>query len=428
MIDYDSFSVLILALVSIAFFSGIEFAFNQADKSLIELRNKQGLMGSKVWHKFAHNPSEMLATTTIGNIISLVVYSVFIGKALEAFITSSLDQGFMYFLSISALIVGLAIVLLLLMIKLATKSVYWVNPNHFLTFLTPLFVIVHYGMYPLVKWYWSLSKFLNSKILKKTDNENQHEFSFADFKGFSTHISQETRIAKSEVNNKIITNALEFETVRLRDCMIPRTEIVAIDIEDGMEELKKKFIESGHSKIIIYKESIDEVIGYCNSLALFKKPSDINKILLPIIIVPETMMAKDLMVDFIRERKSLALVIDEFGGTAGLVSIEDIIEEILGDIQDEHDDDELIEYQIDSNNFLLSARQEIDYLNEKYNWNLPEGDYDTLGGYILSITEDIPSKNEIIESPGFIFTIEAMLGTRIDTVRVSLIGKDRSDN
>lgn len=221
-----------------------------------------------------------------------------------------------------------------------------------------------------------------------------------------------------DLDKKILTNALEFRTVRIRDCMIPRTEIVAIGQEEGIARLKEAFVESGHSKILIYKKPIDDVIGYCHSSALFKKPESIEQILTPIIVVPATMMANDLMVQFIKERKSLAIVVDEFGGTSGMVSMEDVIEEIFGEIEDEHDADDLVEQKIDSYTFLFSARLEIDYLNEHYSLQLPTGDYETLGGLILSYTEDFPKQGEVIYLAPYELTIQKTLDNRIDTVRL----------
>src|SRR5690606_30202774 len=230
-----------------------------------------------------------------------------------------------------------------------------------------------------------------------------------------------------ELDAKIFHNALEFKTVKVRECMIPRTEIVSLEINQGIDALRDAFVDSGHSKIIIYKETIDDITGYCHSSALFKKPAKIEEILTPIITVPETTLANELMIRFINERKSLAAVVDEFGGTSGIVSMEDVIEEIFGEIEDEHDEDTEIELQLDKNTWLLSARLEIDYLNETYGWQLPTGDYDTLSGRILSYTEDLPRSGEVIRIPACTFVVQATEENRINTVRVTLDKTESGD-
>lgn len=223
------------------------------------------------------------------------------------------------------------------------------------------------------------------------------------------------------VDEQMIKNAIEFKEVRLRDCMIPRTEISGIDIDASVDELREAFVNSGHSKIVVYRGSVDNIQGYCHMLSMFKKPKEIQQIVSPILTVPEAMPASDLMIRFLEERKNLAVVVDEFGGTAGLVSIEDIIEQIFGEIQDEYDfTEDWVERKLDDQRYLLSARHEIDYLNEKYNWDLPEGDYDTLGGLIISLYEDIPEVGEVIDLPPYSFRVDAAQDNRLETILVTI--------
>jgi putative hemolysin len=274
-------------------------------------------------------------------------------------------------------------------------------------------------MYPIVWLVVGLSRFFITKILGLEYSEDKPVFKVTDLNRFIQHNLQHgSQDVKMEIDTKIFDNAVEFKSIRIRECMVPRTDIVAVDVEDSIEELKEIFAESGHSKIIVYKETIDDVIGYCHQLELFKKPKKITDILTPIIIVPESALANELLIQFIEERKSLALVVDEFGGTSGIVSMEDIIEEIFGEIQDEYDTDDLIEQQISENEYLISARHEIDYLNDKYGWDLPYGEFETLAGFILSLTEDIPQKGQSITFGHFTFTIVAKQDHRIETLKV----------
>ncbi len=225
----------------------------------------------------------------------------------------------------------------------------------------------------------------------------------------------------ADVDTEIFKNALDFGSVKLRNCLIPRTELIAMDINSSIDELHKLFIESRHSKILIYRENIDNIIGYVHQVEMFSTPKSINSILLPIHITHETVGAQQLLTELNKQRKSVALVVDEFGGTAGIVTVEDIIENIFGDIDDEHDTEELREQKITENEFIFSARLEIKYLNDTYDLNLPEGEYDTLGGFIISHYEDIPAENEVIVVESFEFHILSMQKTRIDMVKLNLL-------
>jgi CBS domain containing-hemolysin-like protein len=310
----------------------------------------------------------------------------------------------------------------LLTAEFLPKSIFRINPNLFLSFFAVPLWIIYILLYPVVYGIVGLSKFFIIRILHLNFKEDEPVFSLTDLGEFiKSKIVEDKAEGKYDIDAKIFNNALEFKTVKIRECMIPRTEIVAIDLHSDIEVLKNEFVESGLSKILVYRESIDDIIGYCHSSALFKKPKDIESILSPVIIVPETLLANELLVQFITERKSLALVVDEFGGTSGIVTIEDIIEEIFGEIEDEHDEQDLVDHQLDDKSYLLSARHEIDYLNEKYNWNLPPGDYDTLGGLILSVTEDIPSLNQDIVIEPFKFHIVSIEENRINLVKLSLL-------
>lgn len=310
--------------------------------------------------------------------------------------------------------------IVLLTAEFLPKSLFIINPDLSLRFFALPMALIYVLMYPIVFLVVKLSALFILMFGYKVSDEKP-VFGLTDLNNYiKNNILNIQDEEEAEIDAKIFHNAIEFKKVRVRECMLPRTEIIAVDVTDSIKELKEAFIKSGHSKIIVYKESIDDVIGYCHSLELFKKPEDIKSILTPILIVPETVLANELLIQFITERKSIALVVDEYGGTSGIVSIEDVIEEIFGEIRDEHDDEYLTEQKIDDNNFIFSARHEIDYLNEKYQLNIPEAEYDTLGGFIFEFHEDIPQVNEIIEIPGFIITIITMEENRIDNVKLTL--------
>ncbi len=415
---------IILAMVFSAFFSGVEMAFVSSNKLYFELKAKQNILSAKIIAHFNQSPSQFIGTMLIGNTLSLVAYGIFMEEFLHHLILANLP--WITNVIIARLIASIvATIIILTTSEFTPKSIFLINPDAILEFLAIPIWIINTLMFPLVWLTVGLSKWFITRVLRLSYSEEKPAFGLTDLNHYLQNLNRKVSTEEeNEVDTKIFHNALEFKQVKVRDCMIPRTEITAIEIEEGIEGLKKVFIESGHSKVLVYKETLEEVVGYCHSLALFKKPKDIQSILTSIPIVPEAMPANDLMLKFSKERKSLAIVVDEFGSTSGLVSMEDVMEQIFGEIQDEFDDTEdWIEKRLDDHTFILSGRHEIDYLNEKYNWNLPEGDYETLGGMLIHLYEDIPTVNEVITLSAFQFQIMTVTDARIDTVKVIISGK-----
>ncbi|MFT6054526.1 MAG: CBS domain containing-hemolysin-like protein [Candidatus Endobugula sp.] len=415
--DYYQGSIILITLIFSAFFSGTEIAFVTSSKLQIELQKKQGLLSGKILAFFTQKPSRLINTALVGNTIALVIYGYFMALILEPIITRVVPEYLSNPGTVLVIQTLLSTLLVLFTAEFTPKSIFLINPNRLLTVLAYPTMIIFIIMFPLVWVIEQMSRFIIVYILRQKYSQDRPVFGLTDLRLYiQTNTHKDIKETKVELDTKIFNNALEFKTVKVRECMIPRTEISAVELDDSIEDLKREFMESGHSKVLVYRESIDEVIGYCHALALFKKPQDIESILSTILIVPETMLVNELMIQFIQERKSLALVVDEFGGTSGLVSLEDVIEEIFGEIQDEHDDEDWIEEKLEENKYMFSARHEIDYLNEQYHFNIPEGDYDTLGGFILSVTENIPHVNETVLISPFKIKIVAMEDARIDRV------------
>ena len=418
---------IILAMVFSAFFSGVEMAFVSSNKLYFELKAKQNILSAKIIAHFNQSPSQFIGTMLIGNTLSLVAYGIFMEEFLHHLILANLP--WIPNELIARLIASIiATIIILTTSEFTPKSIFLINPDAILEFLAIPIWIINTLMFPLVWLTVGLSKWFITRVLRLSYSEEKPAFGLTDLNHYLQNLNRKVSTEEeNEVDTKIFHNALEFKQVKVRDCMIPRTEITAIEIEEGVEGLKKVFIESGHSKVLVYKETLEDVVGYCHSLALFKKPKDIQSILTSIPIVPEAMQANDLMLKFSKERKSLAIVVDEFGSTSGLVSMEDVMEQIFGEIQDEFDDTEdWIEKRLDDHTFILSGRHEIDYLNEKYNWNLPEGDYETLGGMLIHIYEDIPAVNEVITLSAIQFQIMTVTDARIDTVKVIIPGNPKT--
>lgn len=420
--DVFILSVILVCLLFSALFSGIEIAFITTNKLHIELQGKQGSRSARVLSKFARKPSDFIATTLIGNNLTLVLYGIFMAKLLEPWLAQVLPEQFANDIIIILVQTILSTIIVLFTAEYIPKSIFLVNPYRLLEVLAIPFLIIYYVLLPVEFIIVNASKFFLTKVLRLEYSDSLPVFGLTDLNNYIRNISEDNKdLVVQEVDTKYFNNALDFKTVKVRECMIPRTEVVAVDVNDPIEELIRLFVDSGYTKILVYKESIDNVIGYCHSLEMFKKPTEIKGILNKILIVPEAMAANELLIQLIKGRKSLALVVDEYGGTSGIVSIEDIIEEIFGEIRDEHDEDGLLEEKINNQEYIFSARQEIDYINDTYGCGLPEGDYDTLGGLILSINENLPDEKQTIDFERFKFEILMMEEARIEKIKLTIV-------
>ncbi|WP_020595556.1 hemolysin family protein [Spirosoma panaciterrae] len=413
----------LLALVLAGFFSAVEMAYVSVNRLYFELHSKQGPLSEKLVSGFLKNPILFIGTTLTGNTLFLVLYTVLGVMALNPLLMLVLPPAWatheFVIIAIETLILT---IIFLPFADYIPKSLALIHPDRFLEGLAVPLWVIYKAIAPIVRVLVGTARFFIRYVLGKRNPEIRPVFGLTDLNQYLQQLNQKADAEKEvEVDTEIFNNAIEFRDVRVRDCLVPRTEIAAVAVDDSVEELRQAFQDSGHSKIIVYRDTIDDVIGYCHALALFRKPTTVEEIITPIITVPQTMPAQDLFLRFLSERKSLALVVDEFGGTAGIVSVEDMVEQIFGEIQDEYDTNEdWVEQQLDERTWLLSARHEIDSLNETYGWHIPEGSYDTLGGLILATHEDVPQVGEVIEFSPFTFTIVSMDGTRIDTVKVHL--------
>ncbi len=418
--EYQYLATVLLSLLFLALFSGLEIAFLSANRLHIELQNKSGTLNGRILSNLINNPSQFIGTTLIGNTASLVIYGIGMAYLLEPFIVDLLPGESGRGSTVLAIQILLSALLVLIAAEYIPKSVFRLNPKAWLSVLAFPFLFIYYLMYPLVWIFVGFSSFFVTKILKLKYGENMSVFKITDLNSFIQNNLEGAGEDSMDIDPEIFENAVEFKTVRIRECMVPRTDIVAVRVDDSIAELNRVFVESGHSKIVVYKETIDEVVGYCHHLELFKKPKSIQDILTPIIIIPESALANELLVKFIAERKSLAVVVDEFGGVGGIVSMEDIIEEIFGEIEDEYDSEQLLEQQLSEEEYLLSARHDVDYLNEKYGWSIPVGDYETLSGFILSLKGTIPKKGETIVHGPFTITVVSKQEHRLESVKIKI--------
>lgn len=410
--------IIFISLLFSAFFSGMEMAFISSNKLKIELDKKQGLFPANIISIFTDHPTHYIATMLIGNTISLVIYGIFMAIILKPAISKFTNSE----ISILLIQTIISTLIILLTAEFIPKTLFRINPNKILNFFVIPALIFYYLFYPLTHFTIIFSNNFLKSIFKIKISKNDTKVSFGKIDLNNLIYENENinnEVAEIEHDIKIFKNALDFSKVKLRECIMPRNEIIALDINDSLEALKQKFINTGYSKILIYNGSIDNIIGYAHSSELFKNPSSIKDMIHKIPIVPETMPANRLLSSFIQNHKSIALVVDEFGGTSGMVTIEDIMEEIFGEIEDEHDSTDLIEKKINENEYLFSGRLEIDYINEKYSLDLPQNeDYETIAGLILSIYEKIPKINDDIIIGIYNIKIIKVSQTRIELIKL----------
>ena len=422
--------IIILSLILSAFFSGMEIAYVSSNKIHIEIEKKQNDLLAKILTKLTAKPSKFIATMLIGNNIALVVYGFLMGDLLvNWFQTLVVDYPFLHYLLTDLSLLSQTIIstlIILITAEFLPKVFFQIYANT----LLKLLAIPAYVFY-LLFWYVSdfviwISNMVIKYIFKSEGDDVQLVMTKVEL---GNYISEQMESVEEhdEVDSEIqiFQNALEFSEVKAREVMIPRTEIIAVDINDSIKNLNTLFTSSGLSKILVYKDTIDDIIGYVHSFDLFKKPKTIKSVVMSVEFVPETMLVKDVLNVLTKKRKSISIVIDEYGGTSGIMTVEDIIEELVGEIEDEHDTVELIEKKIDDNNYTFSARLEVDYINEAYKLNLPEDEnYETLGGLIVNETEEIPQVNDQVIIENFLFTILEVSTTKIDLVSLRIMGED----
>lgn len=411
--------IIILSIITSAFFSGMEIAFISANKLHIELEKKRKGFFSNILSKITENSSKFITTMLVGNNISLVIYSYFMGKVIVAYLgmNSLLFQTF-----ISTLVI-------LVTAEFLPKAIFRVYANETLK----IFALPSYFFYILL---YSFSYIINGisdfflKFIFRTDKDHlQTAFSKEELGDYITEQLENGNDNDEEIDSEIqiFQNALEFQKVKAREIMVPRTEILAVEIHETVSKLSELFIKSGYSKILVYKTSLDDIIGHVNAFELFKKPKTIKSILLPIEIVPESMMISDVLNSLTRKRKSIAVVVDEYGGTSGMITVEDVVEELFGEIEDEHDIQELVDVRINENEFKLSARLEIDYLNEEYNLNIPKEEaYETLGGFIINQTENIPQKDEELSVLNYKIKILDVSSSKIEEISLKVLDAEEN--
>jgi CBS domain containing-hemolysin-like protein len=420
------FLVILIAILFSAFFSGMEIAFISANRLRLELDKKQNAVFSNLISLYTQYPGQFIATMLVGNNLALVIYGIAFADLLDPFLKIYIESESLVLL----LQTVISTILILATAEYLPKALFRINPNRILKIFTIPIAFFYVLFYPITKFSIAISKFVLRVFLNEQINKVDEKvvFSRIDLNHFVNE--QENNVAPktaNEVDNevKLFKNALDFSSVKLREVMVPRTEMVALDIDSTVEELHQKFIETGYSRILFYQDNIDNIIGYVHQSVIFTNPTSIRANLRKVLIVPETMSASKLLSKFFQQRLSIAIVVDEFGGTSGMVTSEDILEEIFGEIEDEHDTVDLIMKKISDNEYILSGRLELDEINENLNLEFPENEnFETLAGFILLHYESIPKVNTVISIDHFQFKILKATNTKIELVNLKVLDEN----
>ena len=418
----NNYLIIALTLASSAFFSGMEIAFLSSNKLRIELEKGKGILSARLISGFVHHPSRFIGAMLVGNNISLVIYGIAAAAILEPLLVRMLPAQLVTEGVILVLQTLLSTLLILVTAEFLPKILFRLNPNGLLSIFAIPVYLVYLVLYPFMYFFLGLSEILLRYVFGMNTGNVRYQFTAVDFDEYIRDFYNPAAAQVDEASEmQMIQNVREFHSTKVRECMVPRNEIIAVDDDTPVDELQRLFTETQHSKILVYRQSIDNLTGYIHLFDLFGKPANIVSVIRPVIIVPETIPASDVLNMMIGQRESVSVVVDEFGGTAGMVTVEDLIEEIFGEIDDEFDVDELLVKKVSDDEFILAGRLEIDFLNQEYMLSLPQSDeYETLAGLILNHHQSIPEIKEQISFDRFTFTILEATGSRIDKVLMKI--------
>ncbi len=420
----ELFLALLMILFS-AFFSGSEIAFLASSKLKIELKSVQGSRRGKILSGFVKNTSRYITAILIGNNLALVIYGLCLPVVLSPFVSTwlSIPESDRFGMLIP--VTAISTLIILIFGEYLPKAIFRINPDRALFAVAHLMRFFYVVFWPLIWAITSLSTFFLRNVFRVPHQEQEIEFTKGDLAVFVQENLRESDAQLSQdIDQELFANAMEFNKIKARECMIPRTEIEGISVNAGIQALLDKFIHTEHSRIIVYREDLDEILGYAHSSSMFKNPGRIQDILKPVIMVPESMPANMLLTEFTNQRTAIAVVVDEFGGTEGIVTLEDLVEEVFGEIEDEHDmpeEDELLAKKTGPNTWIFNARVEVDIAKKEHGIPLPEGDYNTLGGLVLFHTEAIPHVNDELLVGNCRITILESSENKVDKVKIEVL-------